>query len=153
MSNIIDEQIVFKTFNRKQHYFVFYSFAILVDLTVLNLFNQYWDNVYIDNFTTSLLVAILLQILLQITVKIEHHVASYFKAKEGSKAKIQRAISTWAILFVSKLIILKAIDLLFHDNIIFSGMVHGLVTFIVVVITIIAAEQLIIKINALLGKK
>ncbi|MDQ7045112.1 MAG: hypothetical protein Q9M32_04280 [Sulfurimonas sp.] len=43
---IEDQKIAFKEFNRKQHYFVFYSFAILVDLTVLNLFDQYWDNVH-----------------------------------------------------------------------------------------------------------
>lgn len=147
MSNITDEQIVFKEFNRKQHFFVSYSFAILVDLTVINLFNQYWDNVYIDNFTTSLLVAILLQSLLLITIKIEHHVANYFKTKNGLKAKIMRVFSAWAILFISKLTILKTIEFLFTESIVFSGMIHGLVTFIVVVITIIIAEQIIIKVN------
>ena len=151
MSNIRDEKIAFKEFNRKQHFFIFYSFAILVDLTVLNLFSQYWDNVYIDNFTTSLLVAILLQLLLQITVKIEHHVSNYFKKKEGLQAKILRGLSVWGILFVSKLIILQAIQLLFGESIIFSGAIHGLVAFIVVVVAIIIAEQTIIKINKSLG--
>jgi len=151
MSNITDEQIVFKEFNRKQHFFVSYSFAILVDLTVINLFNEYWDNVYIDSFSTSLLVAILLQTLLLITVKIEQHVANYFKTKDGLQAKVMRVFSTWAILFISKLTILKTIEFLFTESVVFSGMIHGLVTFIIVVIAIIVAEQTIIKLNRLLA--
>lgn len=139
--------------NRKQHLFIKYTFAILVDLTVLNLFAEYSDYVHLSSFSLALLAAILLQLLLQITLKIEHKVAEYFKKKEGIKAKILRGISTWAILFISKLVMLKVIEVVFGDKIHFSGPIHGAVAFIVVIITMILAEQVIIKINQALRDK
>ena len=128
------------SFSRHQLLFFRYTFAVLVDLTVLNLFNEYWDYVYIKYFSVSLLAAILLQLLLKVTIAIEHRVASYFK-KPGLRAKILRGLSGWTILFVSKLIILEAINFSFGDSVVFSGPVHGLVAFIIVVIAIIIAEQ------------
>jgi len=134
------------TFSRRQQLFVRYIFFVLVDLTVLNLFNEYWEFVFIESFSVSLLVAILLQVLLQATVAIEHRVANYFKAMEGLYAKIFRGFSTWGILFISKLIILDVINRIFGSSMTFSGPVHGLVSFIVVVIAIILTEQLLLRI-------
>ncbi len=119
---------------------------MLVDLTVLNLFNEYWDFVYFEYFTISLLTAVLLQFLLQVTIAIEHRVADYFKAKTGLRAKVLRSLSTWAILFASKLVILEAINFAFGDSVVFSGPIHGLVAFIIVVIAIIIVEQAITRI-------
>jgi len=130
------------SFSRRQQLFFKYVFFVLIDLTVLNLFNEYWDNVYIEQFSISLLVALLLQILLQLTIAIEHRVANFFKGKATLKAKILRALSTWAILFSSKLIILEAINISFGNSVLFNGPVHGLVAFIVVVVVIIIAEQI-----------
>ncbi|MBL4710921.1 MAG: hypothetical protein JKX75_00190 [Gammaproteobacteria bacterium] len=130
------------SFSRRQQLFVRYTFFVLIDLTVLNLFNEYWDNVYIEHFSISLLVAVLLQILLQLTIAIEHHVANIFKSNPDLKAKILRVFSTWTILFISKLIILGVINLAFGDSVLFNGPVHGVVTFIIVVIAIIIAEQI-----------
>jgi hypothetical protein len=129
------------TFSRHQQLFFRYTFAVLVDLTVLNLFNEYWDYVFIEFFSISLLAAVLLQILLQVTIAIEHRVASYFKDKPGLRPRILRGLSTWAILFGSKLVILEAINFSFGASVLFSGPIHGLVTFIIVVIAIIIAEQ------------
>ncbi len=136
-----------KVQNPKQQLFVQYTFAILIDLTVLNLFNQYWDNVYIENFTISLLVAILLQVLLRATMKVEHYVGSKLKSKKV------RIVTAWMIIFASKLIILHTIELLFDGSIAFGGMLHGVVAFIIVVIVIIMAEQAVIKINNKLADK
>jgi len=130
------------SFSKRQQLFFKYSFFILVDFTVLGLFSQYWELVYIESFSTALLAAVLLQILLQITIAIEHRVASRFKDKPGIKAKIQRGLAAWAILFGSKLVILEAINISFGSSVLFSGPVHGLVAFIVVVVGIIVAEQL-----------
>ena len=129
------------SFSRHQVLFFRYTFAVLVDLTVLNLFSEYWDYVYIEFFSVSLLAAILLQLLLKVTIAIEHRVASYFKGKPGLRPRIMRGLSAWAILFGSKLIILEAINFSFGDSVVFSGPIHGLVAFIIVVIAIIAAEQ------------
>jgi hypothetical protein len=130
------------SFSRRQYLFFRYTFFVLIDLTVLNLFNQYWDLVFIEHFSISLLAALLLQVLLQITIAIEHRVANFFKQKSGIKAKVLRGLSTWGILFGSKLVILEAINISFGSSVLFSGPIHGLVAFILVVIAIIVAEQI-----------
>lgn len=93
-----------------------------------------------------MLTAVLLQFLLQVTIAIEHRVAGYFKTKTGLRAKVLRALSTWTILFASKLVILEAINFAFGESVEFSGPIHGLVAFIIVVIAIIIAEQTITRI-------
>jgi len=130
------------SFSKRQQVFFRYSFFILVDFTVLGLFNQYWELVFVESFSVALLAAMLLQVLLQITIAIEHRVASIFKDKPGIRPKILRVLSAWAILFGSKLVILEAINLSFGSSVTFGGPIHGLVAFIVVVIGIIVAEQL-----------
>ena len=136
---------------KRQQIFLKYSFLVLIDLTVLNFFNEYWDLVYIEFFNISLLTAILLQFLLQVTIAVEHRVSGYFKKKTGAGARVLRGLSIWAILFISKLVILWAINIFFGDSVLFSGPVHGLVAFIVVVIGIITTEQVFFKIYKSLG--
>ena len=131
---------------KRQQLFLRHTYLVLIDLTVLNLFNEYWDLVYIEFFSISLLTAILLQFLLQITISIEHRISSYFKQKSGTGAKILRGLSIWAILFVSKLVILEAINLFFGSSVLFGGPIHGLVSFIVLVMVMIAAEQICFRI-------
>ncbi len=53
-----------RVLSNRQALFIKYFFAVLVDLTVLNLFVEYWHVVEIDSFTISLLAAALLQLLL-----------------------------------------------------------------------------------------
>jgi hypothetical protein len=120
---------------------------------VLNLLNEFWDKVFIEFFYISILTAILLQTLLQITISIEHRVAEHFKFKPHFKHKVMRVFSTWAILFISKLIILKAISFSFGHSVTFGGPDHtrGLLIFIIVVIVIIATEQLFASIYKRLG--
>jgi len=134
------------THSSRQQTFLRYSFAVLVDLAVLNLFNEYWDYVYIELFSISLLTAILLQALLVVTIKIEHRVIEYFKKKSGVGAMITRVLVVWGILFGSKLVILEAINFAFGDSVVFSGPWHGVVVFITVVIAVIVAEQSFLKI-------
>jgi len=139
------------SFTKHQQLFFEYIFLILVDLTILNLFSEFFDNVYVESFSISLLAAILLQFMLQITISLEHKVSHYFKAQEGLKAKILRGLSVWAILFFSKLLILEAINFSFGQSITFTGAVHGLVPFIIIIITMIIAEQVMRKIYDALG--
>ena len=120
--------------------FIRYLTAILIDLTVLNLFNEYWDNVQINSFSISLLAAIVLQIMLQFTFKIEHGVGSHFK-KKGRK--FMRVFSAWALLFGSKFVILWMLELFFGDKIMFLGAFHGIIAFIIVILTMVTAEALV----------
>jgi hypothetical protein len=129
----------------RQILFLRYFTAILIDLVVLNLFNEYWHQVTIGSFTVSLAAALLLQALLKITLMIEHRVADFFNAREGKLAVFLRYFSAWLILFVSKLIILAAINMAFGDDVIFGGPLHGVVAFIAVVGTMLLAEELVVR--------
>ena len=133
------------SFSRRQQIIYKYVFFVLVDLTVLNLLDQYWDLVFIEDFTTSLLAALLLQVLLQLTMAIEHRIADYFREKPGVTAKTLRVFSTWAVLFGSKLVILQTIDISFGSSVLFGGPMQGLIAFVIVVVAIIVAEVLVYR--------
>ncbi|MEQ9300082.1 MAG: hypothetical protein RIF33_16030 [Cyclobacteriaceae bacterium] len=130
------------------HQFLFIKLilAVLVDLVVLGLFNEYSEYVVIDSFSIALIAAFLLQILLKLTLLFEHKVAAYFNKKEGTLPKVMRFLSAWAILFFSKLIMLEAINRAFGDHVLFLGPFHGVIAFIVVVVAILIAEGVITKI-------
>ena len=140
------------SFNRRQQLFSRYIFGILVDLTVLNLFDEYWDLVVIEPFTISLLAAVLLQTLLKITIRFEHWVGAFFAAKPGRYWKAVRLFSAWLILFGSKFLILGAVDLAFGDQVNFGGPLHGIVAFIIVVVAMLVAEITVLRFNRWLGQ-
>ncbi len=131
--------------SNRQRVFVRYFTAILIDLVVLNLFAQYWRQVAVDSFTVSLFAALLLQILLKLTIAVEHHVAAFFKARQGGFARFMRFFCAWLVLFGSKFVILEAIDFVFGDSVSFGGRFHGLVALIVVVVTMLVAEEGIVR--------
>ena len=137
--------------NNSQKLFVRYLVAVLIDLTVLNLFDEFWDLVTIQPFSVSVLAAILLQVLLKATLVLEHKVAAYFNAKSGGFAKFMRFFTAWLILFGSKFVMLGAIDFAFGDDVLFSGPLHGVVSFIVVVMVMLAAEEIAVRIYRRLG--
>ena len=135
-----------------QKLFVRYLMATLIDLTVLNLFVEYWEFVKVDSFTISILAAVLLQVLLKATLALEHRVAEYFKSKSGGAAKFFRYLTAWLILFGSKFVMLGAIDVVFGDSVEFTGPLHGVVAFIVVVVVMLVAEEFVVRLNRRLGK-
>jgi hypothetical protein len=130
------------------HQFLFIKLilAVLVDLVVLGLFNEYWEYVVLDSFSIALIAALLLQILLKLTLILEHKVAAYFNKKTGTLPKVMRFLSAWVILFFSKLIMLEAINQAFGDHVLFLGPFHGVIAFIVVVVAILVAEGVISRI-------
>jgi hypothetical protein len=136
---------------RNQVLFVRYFNAVLVDLVVLGLLNEYWSRVDIDSFTVALLAALILQVLLKVSLGLEHKAGMYFKKKSGLTAKVIRIFSAWGILFVSKLVILWAIDVAFGNSFIFHGKFHGVVPFLVLIIVIIIVEKLVQKVFLSLG--
>ncbi len=140
--------------NRKQQLFVRYVVAILIDLTVLSLFNEFWPQfLHIETFSLSLFAAIILQVLLQLTLLAEHKVAEFFfKGKSGLVSNILRGITAWSMIFVSKLIMLKTISFAFGESVHFGGPVHGVIAFIIIITTMIISEQVVIKIYRSLGK-
>jgi len=135
-----------------QRLFIRYLMAILIDLTVLNLFEEYWAHVTVDSFTISILAAVLLQVLLKATLALEHRVAGYFSTRSGAIAKFLRFFTAWLILFGSKFVMLEAIDFAFGDAVEFAGAFHGVVTFIVVVVVMLAAEEMVVRFYRRLAK-
>ncbi len=140
-------------FNTPQRLFVGYTLAVLVDLTVLNLFEEYWSYVTINSFTVSLAAAILLQALLKFSLAAEHRIANYFKSKEGFAPKIYRGLSTYAILVGSKFVMLEAVDLMFGSKVQFTGPFHGIVAFFAVIFAILIAEIIVSKVYFALEDK
>jgi hypothetical protein len=137
----------------KQLLFLRYFTAILIDLAVLNLFDEYWEHVVIDSFTISLIAALLLQVLLKVTLALEHRVAAFFNARTGGMAKFMRYFSAWAILFASKLVILEVINRIFGKDVYFGGPLHGVLAFIVVVVVMLVAEEVIVRFYWWLGRE
>lgn len=129
----------------KQRQFMRYFTAVLIDLVVLNLFAEYWDKVFVDTFTTSLLAAIVLQILLKVTIAAEHWVIGLFKGKTGGLNTFLKYFCAWLILFGSKFVILEALSMAFGKNVHFDGRWHGIVTLIVVVMVMLLAEELVVR--------
>jgi hypothetical protein len=131
--------------SNNQRLFVRYFTAILIDLVVLNLFVEYSGKVFIESFTVSLLAAILLQVLLKLTIVVEHWVAEFFNARSGALMKFSRFFFAWLVLFGSKFVILEALTVVFGTSVRFEGAFHGMVTLIVVVVTMLVAEEAIVR--------
>jgi hypothetical protein len=140
-----------ETPNTRQRLFNRYFTAILIDLTVLNLFVEYSDYVVIDSFTISLLTAFLLQVLLKLTLAIEHRIGAYFNSKTGAVAKFLRFFCAWAVLFGSKFVILAAVNVAFGDDVDFGGPLHGVAIFIAVVVAMLVAEEAMVRFYHRLG--
>lgn len=82
---------------------------ILVYIVVLNLFVEYVPAVVIESFSVSVVTAVLLWLMLGAIVRLERRVADYFRRKTGVLARVLRYLCVWAILFVSKFVILEAV--------------------------------------------
>lgn len=139
--------------SNSQRLFVRYLMAILIDLTVLNLVDEYWGLVTVGSFTVSALAAVLLQLLLQATLALEHRVAAFFKSKSGGFAKFMRFFTAWLILFGSKFVMLGVLDFAFGDDLLFTGPLHGVVAFIAVIVAMLVAEELVQRIYRRLGTR
>ena len=129
-----------------QKLFLYYFTRILIDLVVLNLFVEFSPNVEIASFSISLLAAVVLQALVKVTMLIEHQVAAHFKAKPGAVAKFLRFFCAWLVLFGSKFVILWVLEIVFGDAIVFTGIWHGVVTLIVVLVVMVLAEEVVARI-------
>lgn len=137
----------------RQRLFMRYFTAVLIDLLVLGLFEEYWDKVHVSSFTIMLLAAVLLQVLLKVTIAIEHVVANFFNARPGGFMKFMRFFCAWLVLFGSKFVILEALTVAFGDRVRFSGVFHGIITLIVVVVVMLLVEEIVVRFYRRLGPK
>ena len=136
------------TITRSQHLFADWMTAILVYTVILNLFVEYSDTFVIDSFTISVLTAIVLKAFLDIILRLEHRVAAYFKARDGAIYRLLGIFFTFSILFLSKFVILEAIDIIFGDHVEISGFIP----LVALIIAMLVADQLLHKIYQRLGR-
>jgi hypothetical protein len=133
--------------NSSQQLFLRYYTGFLMDLVVLNLFAEWWGQVFVSSFTVSLAAALVLQLLLKGTIAVEHKAALYWKGRgPGGVNTFMRYFSAWLVLFGSKFVILEAISQIFGKEVHFLGIWHGVVTLIVVVVAMLIAEELMVRI-------
>ena len=130
----------------RQRLFLRYFTGVLIDVVILNLFDEYSDSVFVESFTLSLLAGVLMQALLKATIAVEHYVAEYFKARQGVAMKVMRFLGAWLVLFVSKFVILEALSFVFGDKVRFEGILHGIVPLIIVVVVMVVVEEAIARI-------
>ena len=135
----------------KQRAFSRYLTATLVDLVVLNLFVEYWDQVTASSFTITLIAAVILQVLLKLTIVLEHRAAAFFNARPGGFNKFMRFFTAWLILFGSKFVILEALVFALGDKLRFGGPFHGIIALIVVVVVMLVVEVILVKVYRRLG--
>ena len=133
---------------RAQHLFADWMNAVLVYTVILNLFVEYFETFVIDSFTISVLTAIVLKALLVIILRFEHRVSAYFSSREGRIYRVLGIVSTVSILFLSKFVILEAIDIIFRDHVEISGFIP----LVVLIITLLVAEQILHRVYERLGR-
>ena len=131
--------------NDRQRLFMLFFVGALVDLVVLGVFDQFSSDVFVDSSATALLTAIVLQALLKATIVAEHRILARFKGKSGAAWTAFKFFSAWLILFGSKFVILEALSQIFGDNVHFEGVWHGIVWLIIVVITMVIAEEMVVR--------
>lgn len=137
-----DDQISEVALTPGQRRFLRWSAAVLTDIVVLNLYVEYAPAVVIDSFTISVAAAILIRVLLQATLAAEHRVAAHFRGRPGAASRIGRVLGAWLVLFLSKFVILEAIDIVFRDDVDLGGI--GWV--IALSLTLVAVERAMLAI-------
>ena len=99
------------TVTRAQQRFSAALTQILVSIVVLNLFVEYVHTVIIDSFTVSIVTAVLLWAMLRVITRLEHRISGYFRTRKGALNRVLRFLSIWAIMFVSKFVIIEVVAL------------------------------------------
>lgn len=120
---------------------------VLVYTVVLNVFVEYSDAIVIDSFTISILTAVLLKALLDVIAGLEHRVAAYFRAGEGTLYTVLGYASVFGILFLSKFVILEVVDIVFGEHVDLGHFID----IILLIVAMIAARLIVRQIYVRLG--
>lgn len=126
----------------RQQVFASYVTDVLVYIVVLNLFVEHSDAIVIDSFSISILTAVLLKVLLDLILSAEHRVSDFFKRRHHPIANVLRVLSVWLILFLSKFLILEAVDLVFGDHVELGGFLQVVLLVIVMMVARQAFESI-----------
>ena len=128
--------------NKRQMVFMDWTLDLLIYIIILNLFAEYSTRFYFESFTITFFVAFVLKVLLVLILKLEHGVGKFFSKYTSSIMKFLRIMITWAILFLSKFLILEVLDIIFGERI----EIYGFIPILILIIALIAARQIIVAI-------
>ena len=123
------------TLNRRQVLYVSWLMDVLVYVVVLNLYVEFSDAKVIDSFLISVLTAILLKLLLVVIINSKYRVWGWAKSKDGRIYTVLGVLGVWAILFLSKFLILEAVDFVFGDHVELGGFIDVLLLVAVMMIS------------------
>jgi hypothetical protein len=118
--------------------FLSWTADVLIYVVVINLFVEYAPSVIIESFTVSLLTAVLLKLLLDSILGLEHRVRAWFARRSGAGWRITGLATTWAILFLSKFLIIEVTAIVFGNQVKLGGFIEV----VALVIAMIAARRL-----------
>jgi len=123
--------------------------AVLVDIVVLNLFVEFVHTIVIDSFAISILTAVLLKLMVDAVKGLEQSVSGYFAGKEGAVWKPVRFLAVWLILFLSKFVILEAVNVVFGDHVELGSFIE----IVGIIVTMLAANAALLAVYRNLGAR
>ena len=129
--------------------FISWTSEVLVDVVVLNFFVEFAHTIVIDSFTISVLTAILLKLMIDAVKGLEQRVATYFRAKEGAVWRAVGLVAAFSILFLSKFVILEAVNLVFGDHV----ELGHLIEIVAIILTMLIASALLKMVYKRLGRR
>jgi hypothetical protein len=94
---------------------------VLIYVVVINLFVEYAPGVIIESFSTSLLTAVLLKLMLDATLGLKRVVMQRLGQREGTGWRVATVAAIWAIMFLSKFVIIEVTALVFADRVQLGG--------------------------------
>lgn len=109
-----------------QRVFLSWAVDVLIYVVVLNLWVEWSEAKTIDSFTISILTAALLKVLLDLITAAKGRVLDWTRRGEGRSRRVAGLFGVWAILFLSKFLILEAVDIVFGDRVTLGGFVDVL---------------------------
>lgn len=99
----------------------------LIYSVVLGFFDDYSGLVTITSFSTLFLAALVLQVLTWLTFRVKGLAKALVPEGDRARHRVGRLFAMWLVLFFSKFVFIEAIDLVFGDDVEFSGFVAVLV--------------------------
>jgi hypothetical protein len=136
------------TISPAQARFISWVSEVLVDIVVLNLFVEFVHTIVIDSFYISILTALLLKLMVDAVKGLEQAVSAYFAARSGKTAwNLVRVIALWLILFLSKFVILEAVNFVFGDHVELGSFIE----IVALIVTMLAANATLQTIYHRLG--
>jgi hypothetical protein len=120
---------------------------VLIDIVVLNLFVEYAHAIVIDSFAISICTAILLKLMVDAVKGLEQSVSAYLAAKQGAVWKALRVAAVWLILFLSKFVILEAVNFVFGDHVELGSFIE----IVAIIVAMLAANAVLHGVYQRLG--